>query len=344
MYTDLGPLNFNVFLGWEAHQLAQRLQGQYSHPDEAGQAYRYTLIRSAGELYLRSKGFKVKKESFDDWNPKTQHIVDIACLEVEGIGRVQLIPTMPEMERVKIPIEARNDRSATVGVELDTELEELEELSEATLVGFTREINEQLILNNLEALDNLPSYLKSKLAPLPTKDWFLALIDHLAETGWQFQQIISESISNIPNSAVSGSSSISLAGAGLAGGGLAGSESLEDNEREGNRIIRLGETSVQFVMELKRINDEQVGILVKLKPSETDSELPPHLELKLIDEEGIVWKHYLAREQPKLIKIKRYFMQRDSHCILQIILGEIVEEITITASQKAQKQSLIYTT
>jgi hypothetical protein len=339
MYTDLGPLNFNVFLGWEAHQLAQRLQGQYSHPDEAEQAYRYALIRSAGELYLRTKGFKVKQENFNDWNPETQHIADIACLEVEGIGRVQLIPTTPNMERVKIPIEARNDRAATVGVELDTELEGLEELSEATLVGFTREVDEELVLDNLEALDNLPSYLKSKLAPLPTKDWFLDLIDHLAETGWQFKQAISESISNIPNSAISISGAI-----GLAGAGLVGAESLEDHKGEGERTIQLGETSVQFVMELERTNDEQVGIVVKLKPSKTDSELPPNLELKLIDEKGIVWKHYLAREQPKLIKIKRYFMQHDSHFILQITLGELIEEITITASQKAQEQSLIHTT
>ena len=98
MYFDLAPLHFNVLLGWEAHQRAEKIREHYSEALEANQVYCYALARSAGEMYLRTNGFNVKETGFSTWNFKTQHITDIACVDIEGIGRVQFVPATLAMK------------------------------------------------------------------------------------------------------------------------------------------------------------------------------------------------------------------------------------------------------
>jgi Protein of unknown function (DUF1822) len=160
MYFDLAPLNFNVLLGSEAHQRAENIREHYSDTSEANQVYRYALARSAGEMYLKTNGLNVKETDFSTWNFKTQPITDIACVDIEGIGRVQFVPATPVMNNVEVPDEVRSHKVAYVIVQLDEEPEPLEELSEAILVGFSDKVKaEELSLEGLRAIDELSEYL-----------------------------------------------------------------------------------------------------------------------------------------------------------------------------------------
>ena len=149
---------FTVPLTSKAYKLAKSFQSQYENPAKAQQVYLNTLAVYAVETYCECLGIETDLEASDSLNPVMQPLMNIADLEIEGIGKLECRPVLPEDESCYIPVDTWENRIGYVAVEID------ESLREATLLGFYPPIN---------ALEMMELISFDTFQPLET------LIDHL---------------------------------------------------------------------------------------------------------------------------------------------------------------------
>ncbi|OCR02162.1 hypothetical protein BCD67_00015, partial [Oscillatoriales cyanobacterium USR001] len=149
---------FTVPLTSKAYKLAKSFQDQYEHPTKARQVYLNTLAVYAVETYCECLGIETDLEACDSLNPVMQPLMNIADLEIAGIGKIECRPVLPEDENCYIPVDTWENRIGYVAVEID------ESSREATLLGFYPPIN---------ALEMMEHISFDSFQPLET------LIDHL---------------------------------------------------------------------------------------------------------------------------------------------------------------------
>lgn len=149
---------FAVPLTSKAYKLAKSFQDQYEHPTKARQVYLNTLAVYAVDTYCHCLGIETDLEACDSLNPVMQPLMNIADLEIEGIGKIECRPVLPEDENCYIPVDTWENRIGYVAVEID------ESSREATLLGFYPPIN---------ALEMMEHISFDSFQPLET------LIDHL---------------------------------------------------------------------------------------------------------------------------------------------------------------------
>ncbi|MBE9146652.1 DUF1822 family protein [Planktothrix mougeotii] len=149
---------FTVPLTSKAYKLAKSFQSQYENPTKAQQVYLNTLAVYAVETYCECLGIETDIENSDSLNPVMQPLMNIADLEIEGIGKIECRPVLPEDKFCYIPVDTWENRIGYIVVEID------ESSREATLLGFYPPVN---ALEMIEYI-SLDSFL-----PLE------ALIDHI---------------------------------------------------------------------------------------------------------------------------------------------------------------------
>jgi hypothetical protein len=116
-----------------------------------------------------------------------QTFLDVADLEVKNYGKLECRPVSPEAEVVYVPEEVCEERIGYVAVQLD------ESLEEATLLGFAETVSTQeLALNELRSLEDLPEYLSQFKQGQPVKErvnlsqWLHSIF----EAGWETVEAI----------------------------------------------------------------------------------------------------------------------------------------------------------
>ena len=140
-------LMFTVYLGREAHQLAERFSPNQGDFEKAEQVYLNTLAVYAVNFYLQCLGFTTDFSASHSW-------LKVADLIVKDKGKLECRYLVPGSDLVEVPEEALSDRIGYVAVEINALM------SEATLLGFTEKMPSQLFpLNQLRPLDDLPTYL-----------------------------------------------------------------------------------------------------------------------------------------------------------------------------------------
>jgi hypothetical protein len=101
-------------------------------------------------------GFVTNWEGSDSRKPIVQKFLDIADLNVRGVGKFECRPILPGADKLEVPCEAWDERIGYIAVQLT------QSLKEATLIGFTPQIAENegsIPLNQLRAFDDFPEYL-----------------------------------------------------------------------------------------------------------------------------------------------------------------------------------------
>jgi hypothetical protein len=126
---------FTVPLTSKVFKLAKSFQSQYENPAKAQQVYLNTLAVYAVETYCDCLGIETDLEDSDSLNPVMQPLMNIADLEIDGIGKIECRPVSPTDEKCYIPVETWENRIGYVAVEID------ESSREATLLGFYPPVN-----------------------------------------------------------------------------------------------------------------------------------------------------------------------------------------------------------
>ncbi|OKH56008.1 hypothetical protein NIES2101_01745 [Calothrix sp. HK-06] len=183
-------LTFTVPLSFEAHSLAQIYSKQQNRPDRAKQVYLNTLAIYAVEHYFKCMGFTTNWEGSDSRKAIVQKFLDIADLNVRGMGKFECRPILPGADTLEVPCEAWDERVGYVAVQLT------QSLKQATLIGFILQIADtegSIPLNQLRAFDEFPEYLnqlktKSNTVISPTSPQIVNLeqwLNNIIETSWQ---------------------------------------------------------------------------------------------------------------------------------------------------------------
>ncbi|XZN94252.1 MAG: DUF1822 family protein [Microcoleus sp.] len=126
---------FAVPLTSKALKLAKSFQEQYENPAKARQVYLNTLAVYAVDTYCQCLGIETDLEASDSLNPVMQTLMNVADIEITGIGKLECRPVLPADENCYIPADTWENRIGYVAVEID------ESSREATLFGFYPTIN-----------------------------------------------------------------------------------------------------------------------------------------------------------------------------------------------------------
>ncbi len=300
------PLTFIVPLSLSAHRLAEQFRRKHCNQKKAKQVYLNTLAVSAVKFYLRCMGIETDWEASLSWNPVMQTLMDVADLEVTGLGSLECRPVLPESQVVHIPPEVWSDRIGYVAVQLD------ESLKQATLLGFskTAPFTDELPKSQLRSLEDLLEHLRHIRQTEPVKmrvnlsQWF----ENFFEAGWQsMATLLGTQQQNLAFSlrSTSGLSEASVKRAKLIDLGL-----------------RLGGQAVALLVAIAPDAEQKVGILVQLHPTGGETYLPPHLSVGLLSESGATLQEVQSRSQDNYIQLKR-FRGLPGECFnIQVAYGE----------------------
>jgi len=149
---------FTVPLTSKAYKLAKSFQSQYENPVKAQQVYLNTLAVYAVDSYCQCLGIETDLEASESLNSVLQPLMNIADLEIEGIGKLECRPVLPEDKFCDIPAETWENRIGYIAVEIN------DSSREATLLGFYPPIN---------ALEMMERFSLDDFKPLE------AFLDHL---------------------------------------------------------------------------------------------------------------------------------------------------------------------
>lgn len=318
-------LTFKVLLSFEAHSLAEQHRRQHTQPHKAKQVYLNTLARYAVDFYCRCMGLETELETSDSHNRLMQKFMDVADLNVKGLGKLECRPVLPNSEVMEVPPEAWNNRIGYVAVQLNPSLKE------AILLGFVPSVthhNRMIPLSELRSLADFPAYLSEFFqVPEPASPQLLNLhnwLEGIVEAGWQ---TIDELFVTRQVSLASAFRSRTLRFRGKTKQELIqilqttqdeetrwqAAESLweldPNHPASGVRRIadlgfHLAGYAVALMVAVLPKGDRSVAILLRVYPLASQSHLPLGLQLMVLDEAGNTFSEVPAREQDNYIQFK----------------------------------------
>ncbi|NEP09157.1 MAG: DUF1822 family protein [Symploca sp. SIO2C1] len=299
MNIQLEPLTFKVSLALEAHGRAQQFQRHQSRPRKAKQVYLNTLAVYAVNFYLQCLGFETDLEQSDSWEPIMQTLMDVADLEVKNYGKLECRPVLPGAESVYLPAEAWYERIGYIAVQLD------ESLREATLLGFAEKVEtEELPLERLQSLENLPEYLNQfrQTKQVNLSKW----LEDIFEAGWQ---TLEEFVTPKPGN-------LALAFRGAWQPTVKGAKLIDLG-------VQLGNQPVALLMALTSEEEEKVGICVQVHPAGTDTYLPPNFRLALLSQSGETIQEVPSRSFDNFIQLPRFKCDSGEQFSIQVALDDL---------------------
>lgn len=177
----IDPLTITIPLTNEAHHQAKIFHSEQLNSPKAKQVYLNTLAVYAVNFYLTCLGIATNLAASDSWNSLTQTLTDTADLIVEGRGKLECRPVLPQQQFCYVPPEVQQERIGYVAVRLN------HALTQATLMGFVPTVaGEQICLENLRNLDDLLTHLDTSEQPNKARvtklsQWLCGISD----SGWQ---------------------------------------------------------------------------------------------------------------------------------------------------------------
>ncbi|MGI2904162.1 DUF1822 family protein [Tolypothrix sp. VBCCA 56010] len=143
-------LHFQVPLTAQAYNFARQLSSKQQDSGKSRQIYFNTLAVYAANFYCQYLEVETDLEHSDSWNSLSHLLLDVADLEITGVGKLECRPVLPEAKTVNIPPEVWTERIGYVVVEIN-------EISKtARLLGFVKEVTaEELPLSDLQSLTDL---------------------------------------------------------------------------------------------------------------------------------------------------------------------------------------------
>lgn len=156
MQLSTSSVRFEVPLVQTAYKIAEQFSLRQKDPQKAKQVYFNSLAVYAVRFYMKCMGIETDWEKSESWEFVTQTLLDVADLDLPGLGKLECRPVLLESESVSIPLDVHEDRIGYVVVQFD------DSLDHATLLGFfaIAPKEEELSLNQLQPLEDLPEHLE----------------------------------------------------------------------------------------------------------------------------------------------------------------------------------------
>lgn len=290
MHSKEDSLTFTMPLTLKARQAAQQFRQRYSDPQKAEQVYLNSLAVQAVNSYLSWFGVETDLEASNSWNPVLQSLSDIADLVIKGKGKLECRPVSPEEKNCHVPPEVWADRIGYVAVQFNAEQ------SEAILLGYVPSVTTREVpLSQLRSLEDLLDALTPSPAREPVKlgQW----LHNIVEAGW----FAVEDLINPQQLA------FSFRNAQVTTHG---------------KLLNLGDVSnheaVALLVGITPTAMPEMGVEVSLYPTGERTQLPPALEVTILDDAGIAVMQAQSRATDR-IQLKFSALPGDQFSI-QVVL------------------------
>lgn len=300
---------FTLPLGTSAHRLAQQFCQQHADPGRARQVYLNTLAVTAVNYYLQCMGIKTDWGSSHSYDRMMQAAIDVADLNLEGLGKLECRPLLLGAETVAIPPDVWCDRIAYVAVQLDPSLRE------ATLLGFTAVTAEQVPISQLHSLDQLMEQLhqirlkQAGKSRVKLSQW----LEDTLEEGWRSLESL------------------------LGGEQLQFAFSLRSTApslttvRRAKLIdlgLQLGNQTVVLLMAITPMasaseTEPKAEILAQVHPVDGQPYLPSNLKIRLLSTCGAILQEVKSRQHDNYIQLKRFRGVAGECFDIHVAIGEV---------------------
>ncbi len=211
----------------------------------------------------------------DSSNPLMLKLLDVADLDIKGIGKIECRPVLPNAEFCAIPPDVWQDRIGYVAVQLS------QSLQEATILGFTKTAAAEIPLESLQPVDDLLAYLNrlQQQKPVSLRNWF----DDIFAEGWQaIEEILHPEQFEWAFSRRSAT--------------------LITRGQQIDLGMQLANKSVALIVTLPPEEDSEVEIKVQVYPVGGESNLPEGLKLTIMDDSGETVLEAKSREFDSFIQ------------------------------------------
>ena len=289
-----------------ARQTAQKFAAAQTTPEKAEQVKLNTLAVLVVNNYLNMLGVATDLTQSDSWNPVLQMCVDVADLEVTGVGKLECRPLKNITSACSIPEESLDLRIGYVIVAVD------DSLRQANILGFVPNLSsQQIALNQLQAPEDLIDRiheLDTRESPVATPSPLTEAVNNLSQwfddiftTGWETVESIFSSTQLAP--------AFSFRGVNT----LAKPES-ESDLTENRAVLRRGKLinlgkqidreQVVLLVELQAESDNKNDICLQLHPIGEQRYLPANIKLIVLDDSGAVFMEAQARSTDNYLQLK----------------------------------------
>jgi hypothetical protein len=286
-------LTFTVPISLEAHALAERFRNKHRSPQKAKQVYLNTLAVFSVQFYLRCMGIQTSWQESLSCHPLIQTLMDIADLEVIGLGKIECLPVLPNEQIIHVPLEVFSDRIGYVAVQFESSLEE------ATLLGFVKTVPDsgELLISQLGSLEDLLIHLNKPIdseawhsgaikveQPIHLSQWLMNVVD----AGWQtIESLLNPQQSELVFRFRGTEHTLAL------------HPDNSNSSLQKGKLLDLGRDSksqiIALVVGLLPVSREEINIGIKVYPTGGQNYLPEELELIVLDQAGIPVMQATAR-------------------------------------------------
>ncbi len=299
MSIHIQSLTFSVPLTQQAHDLAESFCSNHSNLFKSEQVYLNTLSVYAVNYYLKCMGFETDWEASDSSDPIAQSFLDVADLEVSDRGRLECRRVSPDAKFVYIPEEVWSARIGYIAVQFDKSLQT------ATLLGFAEKVTTQeLSLDRLRNLAELPEYLQKIRPPIDLNQWF----DEVVGAGWQTLETLLAT-KQMENLALS---------------------FKDASQWNGKQIIKrvkqidFDNQSIILLIALMPEEDERVSIRVRVYPALQETCLPANLRLAILSNSEETRWEVNSRTIDNFIQLPRFTCSPGENFKLTMTLNNIL--------------------
>ncbi|EKQ70694.1 Protein of unknown function (DUF1822) [Leptolyngbyaceae cyanobacterium JSC-12] len=251
-----------------ARQIAQGFANQQPTPTKAEQVRLNTLAVLVTQDYMQLMDIPTNLSAGDSWNPVMRTCTDVADLELPGVGRLECRPVKPNEERCQVPAETWEDRIGYVVVQLD------ESSQAAQILGFVpAATDEELSLSDLRSPEELLEHLDA-LRSSPVERTLTNLSTWLQNTLQSGQQAIAAGWQAVEQV--------------LTPSELSHAYAFRRNSVRRAKRIMLGDQAIALVVDMQAETAEQIAIRLQLHPVDNHPNLPPGLQMAILDDTGNV--------------------------------------------------------
>lgn len=301
-------LTFSVPIALEYHAIAEQFRLNHRNPKKAKQVYLNTLAVSAVKFYLDCMGVETNSSTSSSWNPVIQTLINVADLEIIGLGKIECRPVLSDEKLIHIPPEVWSDRIGYVAVQFDNSLRE------ATLLGFSKTAQSgEIPINQLRSLEEfifqlnvIPEKVKQKIH---LSQWLINVVD----VGWQTVESLLTQQSELAFRFRSAEQTLAP-----------NPKDTIINVQKGTLLDLGGESSskpIALVIGLLPISEQEINIFVKVCPVGSQKYLPEELELMVLDEKGTAVMQATARTT-KSIQLN-FSSQLGENFSIKVALGDV---------------------
>lgn len=285
MSIENEQLTFPVPLGMSDFNCAREFSGQQKNTAKARQVLLNTLAVRAVGFYCRNLlSVETDFENSDSWNSSTRILMDVADLEIKGLGKLECRPIRPGEKVCYVPPEVWEDRIAYVIVEID------EKEKMANLLGFVRKVAaEPVSLEQLQPLEDLIDVFDS--ISLQQRIEQIIRIEKLLASDW----LESEKVLTV-SSRGKGYRSMSQS-------------SIDSSLVDKGKLISIDGRDFALMVDIRQQENEQnkVKVSFKLIPVGNIRSLPSGLEFALLAPSGKMLTSATAKQGDNCLRITPIF-------------------------------------